>query len=235
MRSKEPRRSSEDQRMTIDRGKKKTIAWTLALIAGLGAMAMASTVIATSPEISCASQPGGYRYCRTATASGVTLIAQLTNHACHKNDTWGFDTGGIWVSNGCSARFRFGAESEADAVKDQAAASNVGGLALGLMEPTMRPSPPSAPSIQASYPAEKRARESDAKQTAALGGPAGERVIVKCESLNLSRKICAVRTGPYVELLRKLGGAQCRFNVTWGYDPEGIWVDQGCRAEFAVY
>jgi hypothetical protein len=34
---------------------------------------------------------------------------------------------------------------------------------------------------------------------------------------------------------RKLGQAECRHNVTWGYDFTQIWVTNGCRAEFAVY
>ncbi|MEA2465408.1 MAG: hypothetical protein QOJ98_3155, partial [Acidobacteriota bacterium] len=30
------------------------------------------------------------------------------------------------------------------------------------------------------------------------------------------------------------GSVNCVLNRNWGYGPDGIWVDGGCRAEFAV-
>jgi hypothetical protein len=38
-----------------------------------------------------------------------------------------------------------------------------------------------------------------------------------------------------VTLIRQLGNDRCEQGSTWGYTDRGIWVDRGCRAEFALY
>jgi hypothetical protein len=62
--------------------------------------------------------------------------------------------------------------------------------------------------------------------------PTSESVVV-CESQDNKRVTCPVDTRGGVELQRQLSSASCV--GTWGYTPEGIWVDNGCRAEFKVY
>jgi hypothetical protein len=37
-----------------------------------------------------------------------------------------------------------------------------------------------------------------------------------------------------VNLLRQISTASCRLGRSWGFDSQGIWVDDGCRAEFEV-
>jgi hypothetical protein len=44
---------------------------------------------------------------------------------------------------------------------------------------------------------------------------------------------CSVDTAGGVELQRELDG-RCREGRSWGYDPGGIWVDDGCAASFEV-
>ena len=55
-----------------------------------------------------------------------------------------------------------------------------------------------------------------------------------CESENGHRHWCSVDTRGGVRITRQLSRATCTFNRTWGYDSRGIWVRDGCRAEFVV-
>lgn len=55
---------------------------------------------------------------------------------------------------------------------------------------------------------------------------------VRCESRQNRRQRCSVNTQNRVQLVRRLGGT-CTQGRSWGYDQRSIWVDRGCRAEFA--
>lgn len=58
--------------------------------------------------------------------------------------------------------------------------------------------------------------------------------IVTCSSQNNQYVYCAIRIRDDVRLHRQLSSASCRLGRSWGYDAGGIWVDNGCRAEFVV-
>ena len=59
--------------------------------------------------------------------------------------------------------------------------------------------------------------------------------VVRCESRGDDDQYCPARIGRgRVEIQRQLSRSACRFNSSWGYDRNGIWVNQGCRADFAV-
>jgi hypothetical protein len=57
---------------------------------------------------------------------------------------------------------------------------------------------------------------------------------VTCASENNQRQHCATSTHGYVTMTRQLSSSPCRQGQTWDYDRRGIWVDDGCRAEFRV-
>jgi hypothetical protein len=57
---------------------------------------------------------------------------------------------------------------------------------------------------------------------------------ITCESNNGRRNYCGADTRGGVTLTKQLSSARCSQGRTWGYDGRGIWVDQGCRAEFAL-
>jgi len=57
---------------------------------------------------------------------------------------------------------------------------------------------------------------------------------IRCESESDNRKYCPVDTRGGVRLSRQLSSAACTQGSTWGYDNSGIWVNDGCRADFAV-
>jgi len=55
-----------------------------------------------------------------------------------------------------------------------------------------------------------------------------------CESDNNTRHRCEVDTQYGVRLTRQISRNACILNRTWGYDSRGIWVRDGCRAEFTL-
>ncbi|MEO6264601.1 MAG: DUF3011 domain-containing protein [Luteimonas sp.] len=57
----------------------------------------------------CESSDGRRRQCATDTRGGVELVRQLSDAACVRGQTWGWDERGVWVDNGCRAEFRSGA------------------------------------------------------------------------------------------------------------------------------
>lgn len=63
---------------------------------------------------------------------------------------------------------------------------------------------------------------------------ARERVL--CESVRNKREYCDIR-GAYdadIELSRQLSDSSCIEGISWGRDNRGVWVDDGCRAEFTI-
>ena len=55
---------------------------------------------------------------------------------------------------------------------------------------------------------------------------------LRCESWSYKYQQCNVPTNNRVELTRKIAG-KCNAGRQWGYTADYIWVDKGCRAEFA--
>ena len=68
--------------------------------------------------------------------------------------------------------------------------------------------------------------------TTAVYAQRGETLI--CESDNGRRHWCSADTRFGVELYRQLSKTNCREGSTWGFNDRGIWVDNGCRAEFVL-
>lgn len=70
---------------------------------------------AQSLRVRCESRDGRWHQCPLPQGNGdVTLLRQLSRHACIRNHSWGVDTGGLWVARGC--RGEFGREGEVRAM-----------------------------------------------------------------------------------------------------------------------
>ncbi len=56
-----------------------------------------------------------------------------------------------------------------------------------------------------------------------------------CQSLDGQRTFCRadMSRGP-VQFTRQLGDVRCVEGENWGRQDDGVWVDRGCRAEFAL-
>ena len=59
--------------------------------------------------------------------------------------------------------------------------------------------------------------------------------VFRCESSDGRTRECAANTRAGVQLVRQLSRAACIQGRTWGYGRNGIWVSDGCRAEFRSY
>ena len=55
---------------------------------------------------------------------------------------------------------------------------------------------------------------------------------IVCESENGQTQHCYADTSGGVSLSTQYSRASCRQGSTWGYDNRGIWVSNGCRAQF---
>jgi hypothetical protein len=214
--------------MTLKSTLKATIA-TGALALGL----LGASAVAQAADLRCDSRVGHSNYCRVSTAGGVTLRYQHSRFRCDQNDTWGYDRGGIWVANGCSATFRVGRDR--DGGGDDAAAIGLGILALGILgavasndDDNRDDYPP--PSSGGPYPPGGGYDDDDD-----YGDPYAGATIISCDSKKYKFRYCAVRVDEYAELIRQRSQNACRFNKTWGFDRNGVWVKKGCRADFAVY
>ncbi len=71
-----------------------------------------------------------------------------------------------------------------------------------------------------------------AGQEASQAEPAPQ--VVRCESSGLRRERCAMDVARGVQLVRQLSERSCIRETNWGVDGQGVWVDEGCRAEFAA-
>jgi Protein of unknown function (DUF3011) len=64
--------------------------------------------------------------------------------------------------------------------------------------------------------------------------PPPKPTIVTCSSNNGKRNWCAIGNSRDVQLVRQISGSACIRGNTWGLDQRGLWVDNGCRADFRV-
>ena len=58
--------------------------------------------------------------------------------------------------------------------------------------------------------------------------------VLRCDSNDNRTQRCAADTRGGVRMVRQVSKSACVQGRTWGSDRDGIWVSQGCRAEFEV-
>jgi len=65
-------------------------------------------------------------------------------------------------------------------------------------------------------------------------GPSQAMRTLVCESNGSQRTYCRADARFGVELTRQISRTNCVLDRTWGSDQNGIWVSNGCRAEFSL-
>lgn len=68
-------------------------------------------------------------------------------------------------------------------------------------------------------------------------GPGWDRQIrLQCDSNKKKYQLCQVDVGRHgrVQLLRQMSDARCSEGYSWGWNRAGVWVNHGCRGQFAV-
>jgi hypothetical protein len=58
--------------------------------------------------------------------------------------------------------------------------------------------------------------------------------VITCSSNDGKRNYCPANIRGGVRLTNQRSGSPCIQGQTWGWDNRGIWVDRGCRADFAL-
>lgn len=128
--------------------------------------------------VRCESKDGRWKHCPTDVEGRVEFVRQLSRGTCLRDQTWGVDPRGIWVSGGCRAEFRI-----------------------------------------ATYEA---------------GPDRGGVQVVRCESNDGRQEHCPVNTRGGVRIARQISRVACIEGHNWRFDRNGIWVKEGCRADFEV-
>jgi hypothetical protein len=196
----------------------------VALLCGVLAIAAGSTYAPparAAETIRCESVNGRYQSCGVDTRGGVHLSRQLSSQGCWQNDSWGYDRNRIWVTNGCRAEFQVG-DYQSDGSNNSGAIAGVAVAAL----------------IGAAILANKNKHGSDRDDYydhPGYGGGYDPRATVRCEATGGRQVYCRLPFKGHLEVSRQLSKAKCQYGVTWGVDGNNVWVNNGCRADFAVY
>jgi hypothetical protein len=115
-------------RYAVNRPVRRLLSFLLALCIASPGAALAGY------SVRCESNGNRYQYCSANTGGKVRLVEQYSRSGCSQGRDWGYDWNGVWVSNGCRARFDVGG-SDSNRNNDAGKALAVaGGLAiLGAM------------------------------------------------------------------------------------------------------
>ncbi len=71
-------------------------------------------------------------------------------------------------------------------------------------------------------------------QSSQTSGTSQSSQTIRCESDGNVRKYCRADTLGGVRLSREISEAACTQGSTWGYTTRGVWVSNGCRADFEM-
>ena len=64
-------------------------------------------------SLTCTSEPGARQHCAADTSAGVALMKSTGPSACLLGKTWGYDSAGVWVADGCGGEFQLGQQAGA--------------------------------------------------------------------------------------------------------------------------
>lgn len=212
---------------------------------------LSSTASNTPIEVRCDSV-GAYRECRVASSGRIRLVREISENRCHEGLSWGTHSDGVvWVDDNCRATFTV---TQTDAPRRKptlptvACQSSGGGRAhcpadtkFGVAFARQLGEKECVLDRTWGFDAEGIWVSGGCHAQFALGGyrlpesavPASaERLF--CESRGGRGARCPASTFRGVGLVRQTSTAICVLNRTWGYDEKGIWVSEGCAAEFVV-
>ena len=154
--------------------------------------------------VDCESRDMGKTRCHVSW-SDARLVRQLSDTRCVRGENWGIDRHGLWVDRGCAGRFV--ARGGHDHDNDQA--DNGGHYDQGGHHDSGGWQP----------------------------GPGWDsRFNVACASQNFDYRFCAVDLGGAgrVSIARQISNSACIEGRNWGANRAGVWVNEGCAAEFTV-
>jgi len=206
--------------------------------------------------VRCQSRDLEWVHCAMEVSQGVDLVRQLSDNACVRGSEWGTDRTGVWVTLGCRAEFRARGLS-ADA---QGSAEAPRRLVRRVVRCESRGRPESCPVKLDGAPVRllrqnggmpcrqdhswgyrrneiwtTRGCQGDFEVGAADGsGFVDVPRRLTCESKDRRKRFCGTSISDGATVLKQISGTPCVQDRNWGWNRNGIWVDDGCRAEFSV-
>ena len=204
---------------------------------------------ASGDRLICESINGQRNHCRADTSGGVRLTRQISRSTCQGN--WGYDYYGIWVINGCRAEFQtdryqdfYGQTNEvvrceSYSYRRQVCASDLQGADVQLIHQLSNRScsgnwgfNQNEIWVANGCKADFRISRNNSNDPYNSGIQDG---LVECRSTGTRIEHCQVPDLQSIELIQERGGSyrnSCGGN--WGYSSHGIWVRNGCDAQFRV-
>jgi len=217
-------------------------------------LALTALMLAASAEaqmtVRCESSDGKYVECRTNSLNRITVARQLSDNSCVEGQTWGFRDNVVWVDRGCRAEFSV---ASAAYITPVAADKLVVCESLNNGRHTCRADIKGGVTLTRTLSDNECIRgkswginqrgiwvDRGCRAEFALGTAVADRYrtpsntqTLVCESRN-GKTRCPVDTSLGVRLSKRISDHSCALGRDWGYDENGIWVTNGCRAEFTV-
>ncbi|HEX3372714.1 MAG TPA: DUF3011 domain-containing protein [Edaphobacter sp.] len=197
-------------------------------------------------RITCSSNNGKRNWCAIGGARDAQLVRQISGSPCVRGDTWGIDNRGLWVDRGCRAEFTYGG-GYGPGQQTINCSSNNGKrnwCAIGNSRDVQLVRQISgSPCVRGdTWGIDNRGLWVDRGCRADFAFSTGYRPppgppppqIITCSSNNGKRNWCDTGGRRNIQLNRQISGSPCVQGQTWGVDQRGLWVDNGCRAEFRV-
>jgi hypothetical protein len=195
--------------------------------------------------VRCESNDGRSHECSINSDGRLQLVRQLSGAPCIEGRTWGSGHGRIWVTEGCRGEFAatggYG-NDYGDTGQVVRCESNDGRWHLCAMD--TRGDIQLVRRLSDSACVEGRGWGRDPAgvwvnqgcraefRSIAYSAGAGVGQSIRCESSDGRYRQCSGDVRGGVRLLRQLSDARCIEGRTWGVNRAGVWVDEGCRAEF---
>ncbi len=214
----------------------------LALLAALPAAAQYQGGQGFGPSteiVRCESIDNRSRECATGGGRAV-LQRQLSNAPCIEGRSWGQGRNGVWVANGCRADFLiqgyrggYGSVVRCESIDNRTRECATGGGRVTLLRQIS-----SSPCIEGRSWGQGRngvwvSQGCRADFQLLAGGGGGYGSVVRCESNNGRYNRCAVPGRGRPQLVRQISDSPCIEGRSWGAERDGVWVNQGCRGDFA--
>ncbi len=221
--------------------------------------ASAQTRVGPAQTLVCAS--GGSNrenYCRADTRNGVALVRSTGRERCVIGRNWGYDSNGVWTADGCTGEFAIGRSGNGYGWGTGNRFTGyvycaAGGNRRNLCEINTRGGVRLINQVSRAACVEGRTWGTAPRGIWVSGGCRGEFQVnlggpnvppprplpavvdVTCESLGGRETFCRLPLdADRVVLDRQLSRAACIEGRTWGYRRDGIYVNNGCRAQFRV-